>query len=342
MKNVTIYDVAKLSGVSAATVSRVLNNTGYPISQEVKARVQKAARDLDYAPNLLGKYLKTRSNREIGVIIPNITNYYYPLLLLGVHGVAAQRGYHIILCNSYRDSELEAQNIHLLTSKQVMGILTVSLSTNNEYLKRFIDKGGNMVLLENSPDIECNKVTFDYFKGAYMACKHLIDLGHTKIGFAGAPITKYSRMQLLEGYQKCLRDHGIEVLPRFIYIPEGEKEVKTVYEFENGKRLAHMLLKSPEKPTGVFCINDMTAIVMMQELHKNGMRVPRDVSVVGFDNLNLSEMLSPPLTTIDQHIYEMGSSATNILIDAYEKIIQSNYIIQLEPTLVVRDSTRRL
>jgi hypothetical protein len=116
---------------------------------------------MDYAPNLLGKYLKTRRNKEIGVIIPNITNYYYPLLLLGVHGVAAQRGYHIILCNSYRDSELEAQNIHLLTSKQVMGILTVSLSTNNEYLKRFIDKGGNMVLLENSPDIECNKVTFE-------------------------------------------------------------------------------------------------------------------------------------------------------------------------------------
>ena len=161
VKNVTIYDVAKLSGVSAATVSRVLNNTGYPISQEVKDRVQKAARDLDYAPNLLGKYLKTRSNREIGVIIPNITNYYYPLLLLGVHDVAAQRGYHIILCNSYRDSELEIQNIHLLASKQVMGILTVSLSTNNEYLKRFIDKGGNMVLLENSPDIECNKVTFE-------------------------------------------------------------------------------------------------------------------------------------------------------------------------------------
>lgn len=342
MKNVTIYDVAKRSGVSAATVSRVLNNTGYPISQEVKERVQNAAKELDYAPNLLGKYLKTRSNKEIGVIIPNITNYYYPLLLLGVHDVAAQRGYHIILCNSYRDSEMEIKNLHLLASKQVMGILTVSLSTNNEYLKRFIDKGGNMVLLENSPDIECNKVIFDYFKGAYMACKHLIDLGHTRIGFASAPLNKYSRMQQFEGYQKCLRDHGMEVLPHFTYIREVEKEVRTAYEFENGKHLAHMLLQSSEKPTAVFCINDMTAIAMMQELHKNGMKVPWDVSVVGFDNLNLSEVITPPLTTIDQHIYEMGSSATNILIDAYEKIIRSNYIIQLEPTLVVRESTRQL
>jgi len=266
VKSVTIYDVAKHSGVSTATVSRVLNNTGYPISQEVKELVKKAARELDYEPNLLGKYLKTRKNKEIGVIIPNITNYYYPLLLLGVQDVAAQKGYQIILCNSYRDSELEIKNMQLLASKQVMGILTVSLGTNNEYLKRFIAKGGNMVLLENSPDIECNKVVFNYFKGAYMACKHLIDLGHTKIGFASAPITKYSRAQQLEGYQKCLRDHGIEIVPHFTYITKEESEVRTVYEFDNGKRLAHMLLQTSEKPTAVFCINDMTAIVKQPRL----------------------------------------------------------------------------
>ena len=120
------------------------------------------------------------------------------------------------------------------------------------------------------------------------------------------------------------------------------REVKIVYESENGMRLAHMLLQSSEKPTAVFCINDMTAIVMMQELHKKGMEVPRDISVVGFDNLKLAELSIPPLTTIDQHIYEMGSSAANILIDSYEKTIDYNYSIRLEPTLVVRDSTRRL
>lgn len=342
MEKVTIYDVAKKSGVSTATVSRVLNDTGYPVSKDVKERVQKAAKELDYEPNLLGKYLKTRNNKEIGVIIPNITNYYYPMLLLGVHDVAAQRGYHIILCNSYRDSELEIQNLHLLTRKQVMGILTVSLSSNNDYLKKIIRQGGNVVLLENSPEIDCNKVTFDYFKGAYMACKHLIDLGHSKIGFAGAPLTKYSRMKQFEGYQKCLQDHGLVADEDFIYISKVEKEYKKVYEFENGKMLAQMFVQSTKRPTAMFCINDMTAIGLIQELHQNGINVPEDVSIVGFDNLNLSEMTVPPLTTIDQHIYEMGSSATNILIDAYEKKTESNYVVRWEPTLVVRESTRRL
>lgn len=276
------------------------------------------------------------------MIIPNITNYYYPMLLLGVHDVAAQRGYHIILCNSYRDSELEIQNLHLLTRKQVMGILTVSLSSNNDYLKKIIRQGGNVVLLENSPEIDCNKVTFDYFKGAYMACKHLIDLGHSKIGFAGAPLTKYSRMKQFEGYQKCLQDHGLVADEDFIYISKVEKEYKKVYEFENGKMLAQMFVQSTKRPTAMFCINDMTAIGLIQELHQNGINVPEDVSIVGFDNLNLSEMTVPPLTTIDQHIYEMGSSATNILIDAYEKKTESNYVVRWEPTLVVRESTRRL
>ncbi|MGI6004124.1 MAG: LacI family DNA-binding transcriptional regulator [Christensenellales bacterium] len=342
MKKATIYDVAQKSGVSPATVSRVLNDTGYPVSKAAKEKVLKAAKVLEYEPNLLGKYLKTRTNKEIGVIIPNITNYYYPLLLLGVHDVAAERGYHIILCNSYRDPEMEIQNLHLLTRKQVMGILSVSLNTSNDYLQKFVDKGGNMVLLENSPEIQCNKVTFDYFQGGYLACKHLIELGHTKIGFAGAPLKRYSRIQQFEGYQKCLRDHGLEVNENFIYISQEEKESKSVYEFENGRFLARMLLESPQKPTALFCINDMTAIVMIQELYRNGVMVPQDISIVGFDNLNLSDVIIPSLTTVDQRIYEMGSSATNMLIDAYEKKTNGNRIIQLEPTLVVRDSTRSL
>lgn len=342
MDKATIYDVAKKCGVSAATVSRVLSNNGYPVSKEVRERVLRAAKELDYVPNLLGKYLKTQQNKEIGVIIPNITNYYYPLLLLGVHDVAAKRGYHIILCNSYRDSEMEVKNLNLLISKQVMGILTVSLSSNNSYLQSFVRKGGNVVLLENSPEIDCHKVTFNYFKGAYLACEHLIKLGHRKIGFAGAPLTKYSRKQQFQGYKKCMSDYGLAINEKFVYLSKLEKEHKRVYEFENGKLLAQKLLKSQERPTAVICVNDMTAIVFIQELHRNGVFVPRDISVVGFDNLNLSEMINPPLTTVDQNTYEMGSSATNILIDSFEKNIKSNYFIQLEPELIVRDSTRKL
>ena len=175
-----------------------------------------------------------------------------------------------------------------------------------------------------------------------MACEFLIKQGHTKIGFAGAPLIRYSRVQQFEGYKKCMEDHGLEVDPNFIYISKDEKESKTAYEFENGKLLAQMVLDSPQKPTAIFCINDMTAIVLIQQLHKNGILVPRDISVVGFDNLDLSEIIIPQLTTIDQHTYEMGSSATNILIDSFEKKSRVNYITQLEPTLVIRDSTRQL
>lgn len=342
MKKATIYDVAIKSGVSTATVSRVLNNADYPVSQELRAKVLNAVTELAYEPNLLGKYLKTRENREIGVIIPNISNYFYPLLLLGVHDIAFQHGYQIILCNSYRESELEIKNFNFLIRKQVMGILTFPLTTSNDYLHKYVRRGGNVVLLESSSDDEISRVTYNYFQGGYMACQHLLEYGHRRISFAGAPLTRHSRIQQYLGFKQCLLDNGLEPDESLIYIAKGEKESISVYEFENGRALAQMILKSKERPTAVFCVNDMTAIALLQEFHNQGVDVPNDISVVGFDDLNLSAYCIPPLTTVDQHIYEMGTIATKMLIDSIENPSAEISTIQLEPTLVLRESTRKI
>ena len=141
MKNATIYDVAKLAGTSTATVSRVLNNNGYSVKVELREKVIQAAKELNYTPNLLGMLLKTNESWDIGVIIPCISNQYYPLLVLGVEDIAKRRGYNVLLCNSYRDPKLEEKYLDSLFQKQVKGVIISSITKNNSYIRELQSKG---------------------------------------------------------------------------------------------------------------------------------------------------------------------------------------------------------
>lgn len=335
-KQATLRDIARHSGLSLATVSRVLSDSDYVVSEANRQRVLAAASELNYMPNELGKSLKTRSTRDIGVILPNITNPYFALLLQGITDEAGKRGYHVLLCSAHRDAAREAENISMLVSKRVDGILLSSINPDSETVRRAVSVGCRILALEQPLPIDCPQLDFDYRQGALLATRYLISLGHTEIGFIGAPLDRPSRRMMLEGYRDALTEADLPIREEYEMLSGVESESIGVYELENGGECAKAFLAMKHRPTGFVAINDMTAIGAMRVFTAAGIRIPEDISIVGFDNIPYCELCTPPLTTVNQHAYELGALAVRKLLD------QSSREGALLPELVVRGSCRAI
>lgn len=340
-KHTTIYDIADRCGVSVATVSRVLSNKKYPVHKDTRELVLKAAAELNYTPNLIGKNLKTRACKDIGVIIPNLSNYVYSALLKGIYPAAEQKGYNLILCNSHRDPAVEQASVELLLQKQVAGILIVSISPDQIPIRRAMSYGVRVVAVEQTVDVPCGWVGLDYRRGGWLATEHLLSLGHRRIGFIGAPLNRPSRQQMLEGYRACLKNAGIEPDENLIMLAGGpaESDRGTVYEFANGRQVADIFCDMPNPPTGCITLNDMTALAAMRQFQERGLRIPEDMSIVGFDNLPFCETSFPGLTTLDEFGEEVGRRGAEMLIEGLEHPERSYSSVTLEPRLVQRGST---
>lgn len=343
IRKTTIYDVAKEVGTSTATVSRVLSNSGYPVTGELREKILGAAQRLNYTPNIVGRMLKKSESHDIGVIIPTISNPFYPQMVLGIELEARNRGYDILLCNSFREAETEKKYLESLYQKQVSGIILSSVDENHSYLGTMQENGVQIVLVDQvMEDLKCSRVGFDYIKGGMIAVEHLIRMGHRKIAFLSSPLKRKSRRETMEGYRLALMKNNIEFHKEYVILSESEEESRSgTYEFENGKWLAGKFLALPERPTAIFAVNDMTAFGIIQELLANGVRVPEDVSVIGFDNIELSSMIHPPLTTVNQPAYETGRLACKLLLDSMESGGGQDMAITLEPSLVVRKSVAK-
>jgi len=340
-RSTTIYDVAKAANTSIATVSRVLNNSDYPVKEKLAKKVLSEAKKLNYIPNLIGKQLKNKKSNDIGVIIPNITNQFYPQLIQGIEKVARENGYNILLCNSQRDPINENKYLESLFQKQVEGIIISSVQNIHESLKKFAERGIRIVVFDQNVDFDCNKIIIDFVKGGFLAAKHLIELGHKKIGFISAPLNKYSRVKVFEGFINGLKEFNVNMNKDYIFISNEEKEFyDEIYEYNNGRILARQMLSKSKLPTSVFCINDMTAIGVIQALQENSIEVPKDISVIGFDNIPISKMVSPALTTVDQYTYKMGKMAAEVLLRILKENKKKNESLLIEPSLIVRESTK--
>ncbi|MFO7637504.1 MAG: LacI family DNA-binding transcriptional regulator [Clostridia bacterium] len=331
----TITDVAERARTSVATVSRHLSNNGYPVSEDAKKRIDEAVRRLDYSPNMVGRMLKKSLGMDIGVIIPTIMNPYYPAVVLGIEEEALRRGYGIFLCNSQRNPKNEKNYMDSLIQKQVGGIIISSSGKNRAHYEKLNKLGVPVVSLDG--DIPCRgfgKILFDYEQGAYLAGRHLVELGHTDIAFLTAPLTKKSRIEMQAGFVRAVGSMARTV------VSEDEKEhVDGTYEFNNGTRLAEMFLKLSPRPSAILAVNDMTAYGIIRRLNENGLRVPEDVSVVGFDDIEFSRMFSPPLTTVSQPSFRTGKLAARLLFSMLEGNKEETHT--LEPILVVRGSTMK-
>lgn len=341
-KRITIHDIARLAGASSATVSRVLSNSSYPVSNELKNKIRKIAEEHHYIPNRIGKQLKTDNNLTIGAIIPSISNPFYASVMLGIEEIAQQNGYHVFLCNSKQSSKLEDEYLKTLFENQVEGVIISSISTNQQLLAHLLDLGMKVVAIDQHINLDrVKQIEFNYRKGGYIAARHLIENGHQKIAYITAPLDRHSRKSIYQGYQEALEEAGIPLDKDYVQVAEKESsEYDEIFEFNNGRKLARNLLHLKNPPTAIFACNDLTAIGAMNELSLHNVSVPQDISIIGFDNIEFGQMVMPALTTVDQPNYEMGRQACNILLNMIKGEAAPDVEIMLQPKLVERASVK--
>jgi DNA-binding LacI/PurR family transcriptional regulator len=326
----TIYDVARLAGVSTATVSRSLNGTGQ-IAPGTRAAIDAAVEQLGYRPNTIARSLVTKSTQTIALLLPDITNPFYAALVSGIQQHALEAGYTMLLCTTEGDPEREEQYLSLLRAKQVDGALVDGLVLPPDRVARFVADGFPIVCLDRDVDsASVPLVQVDNRLGAKLATEHLLSLGHTRVAHvAGAPELGISE-ERVAGYREALAEAGIEPDPALVAVGS--------FMVEGGYGAAKSLL-ADGSPTAIFAANDLSAIGVINAIVESGKRVPADVSVVGFDDLHLSAYTTPPLTTIHQPAREIAERATQLLLDlsSGRKVRRFRHV--LEPELVVRGST---
>lgn len=342
----SLVDVAKKAGVSPATASRVLNNSDYPVSNELKRRVMISAKELKYIPNSLGKMLKQNATKAIGIIVPTLQNPFYNQVIVGIEAAAAEYGYEIRLFSSHRSIEQERTEILELLSTRTMSLIIASNDTNGAAIDNYISCGGHVALLEANFSLDRTiSIDTDLYSAGHLAADYLVDMGHRNIAFLSSPITKFNRENIYRGITDCLNKRGVPFNEKNVFFAESEEESGTgMYEFELGRNLAEKLLKSGRHFTAIIAINDMTAFGVIQTLNKNGISVPSDISIISFDNILYSQMISPPLTTVALASDNMGYSACRMLIsmDHYYDDTISGIVLNYPSSLVVRDSVKQL
>ena len=331
--NPTIRDVAKKANVSISTVSRVFNNPE-SVGQEMRERVLQVIAELGYAPNPMASGLRDNRSKTIVTMIPDIRNSYYADMLSGIEEVALSKRYTVIICNNIHHEERFLEYVKNFMKMKVDGLIFASTEITEFYKKNF-DVLNIPVVLASTEGREWNlpSVRVDDFQASYEATSFLIQNGHEEIGFisgpANAPIAGRERY---EGFMAAMKAHGL-----------AASEQNVVFSYmsydEGHAAMAKLYAKMPQL-TAVYAASDAMAIGAMNFLHGQGLEVPRHVSVIGFDNLEISRMVSPGLTTVAQHIREIGKTAGTLLFQAIENREEPLSSVTIDHEIIVRGTVR--
>ncbi len=301
---ITIKDIAKISGVSTTTVSQILNNKGQRFSDETRRRVLKAVDKYDYNPDYFAKNMINRESKTIGMIVPDVTDLFFSKVIEGVEAYLTKKDYMILLCNSNHSHEMEKDHIKQLLNRSVAGILLASpnsleLETSLKSPYILIDRGLNT-------RTEGNLLVKEY-DGSYESVQYLINLGHRKIGMLTNESGYYEMTERYEAYCQCLKDNNITY--NETYLEDGPVTI------EGGYQAAKRVL-ARTNITALCCGNDQMAIGAYRAAYESGLHIPNDLSIIGFDNLEISEYLNPPLTTVAQPAFEIGYTAASYLFQS--------------------------
>ncbi len=324
---VTILDVAQRARVSPATVSRVLNHSSHAVSEEVRRRVIVAARRLGYFPNLLARSLLKRETSAIGVLVPDVSNPYYAVILRGIEDAAGTSGRAVVVCNTDRRRDKLQSYLRALLERRVDGLIIAGGTVHVSDLKA-IRALPPAVAVGRHP-VRLPSVRVDNVQAAATATQHLLALGHRRIGFLAGPPTSWTARDRLDGYRRALRRAGLT--PRARDVAVGE------FSLAGGLAGTVRLLGSPHRPTAIVASSDQMAIGALRALHDRGLRVPEDVSVVGFDDSPLAPYVVPAITSVAIPMYEIGRQALLLLLRLIEEGRSSSLVLPTE--LQVREST---
>lgn len=330
MPTATIQDVAKEAGVSVATVSRVINKSP-SVAANTRETVLAAIKKLNYQPNLLGRNLRRTETRLILVLLQNMSNPFYARVVKGIEDVGHKNGYHVMICNTNCEPEREMVYLELLKNRLADGVVFMAPVLGREELTELGKRYPVVQCCEYKEGAQIPYVAIDNKAAAYKAVRHLISVGHSKIGMISCKYSYVSVSQRENGYRKALQDAGIMFDES--YIKYGD------YGFNSGFRAANKLLSMVTRPTAIFAISDLMAIGALRAIREKGLGVPEDVAVAGFDNVSFSSMSNPSLTTISQPKYDMGCLAMELLLRQIREGYKEHKGTFLEYELIIREST---
>ncbi|WP_332630405.1 LacI family DNA-binding transcriptional regulator [Halalkalibacter flavus] len=318
----TIKDVAKKANVSIATVSRILNNQqGY--SLKTKERVIEAIKDLGYQPNAIARGLINKRTQTLGILFPDVSSMFSSDILKGIEEIAHTKGHSVVVCHTDSSKKRMTKYLQVLNEKRVDGIIFTSEVITEDYYKIIEEMDVPVVLLATqSYRFPLPYVKVDDKHAAYSAVSYLIEKGHRNIGMISGPIEdEIAGRPRVEGYKQALEEHGITFDEKKLVITSG-------FYYETGTGMLSRLLKQDESITAVFAASDELAVSAMSNAFEMGIHVPNELSIIGYDNLKISQMAIPPLTTLAQPLYEMGKLGAELLLDMLEtgKAVESRIV----------------
>ncbi|AEC02777.1 LacI family DNA-binding transcriptional regulator [Parasphaerochaeta coccoides] len=331
---VTLHDVANKTGVSVSTVSRVLAGKEY-ISPRTRQKVMATVAEMNYSPNAMARGLKSGQSNMIALVIPSIHNLMFPVLTRGVEDTARKNGYMVILCNTDEDTDAEKGYITKLRNSWVDGMIFATMLPDSHYIRELRQSGFPVVLTSRAYDKTIDAVVIDNVSASYDATCYLIGKGYRRIAFAMGPDFQLYEDRF-QGYCNALKENGIPFDERLVM-----HETDGVNSFAG---LIRKMIEEQGKPDAVFASTDNRAIVIMRTLYDMGFRIPDDIAVMGFDNVDFSSLVEPPLSTVSQPLYDIGATATRRLIHQIRAVrntgvLDPPVVEQLETHLLIRQST---
>ncbi len=331
--NVTIKDVAKAAGVSVATVSRVLNNSA-TVSAAATEQVNDAIEKLGYSPNFLGRNLRKCETNVILAIIPSTEQTFYSDIIRGMQTAASDYGYDILLSTSNSTYSIEMRLLNMVFNRTVDAAILLGTQLDAPTLQDLNRKHYIALCCERVENADVLTVTVDDEGGAYVAVNNLIKNGHSKIGIVSTKVNALSSSDREHGYRRALEENGIEYDEKYVY--------RGTYDFQHGAMAFDYFRSLPEPPTAIFCISDILAVSVVKQALHNGYKIGDDISVCGFDNILLSSMYTPGITTIEQPCYDIGRTVVEELIHNIQREEKSNKQIKLPYKLVERESVKNI
>lgn len=324
----TIKDVARMAGVAPSTVSHYFTGNA-PVSRATRARIEEAVRELGYRPNVAARSLRLSQTHTIGLIVPNIANPFFAEIVQAIGYASQQMGYSLLLADSGSDERREIELLENMFRQHIDGMLIIHTGSRSNHPMLIKDPSRPIVFVDREIS-ERASVATDNYGGGKMAARHLSGLGHRRIGLMVGDGHIKNVQQRVQGFQDELKEQGLSVSRNHI--------ITGSQSFETGRDI-QLLMVSPEPPTAVFATNDIIALGAWHKLNDMRLRIPNDVSLIGYDNIDMAQWTVPPLTTIGQDKRELGRQAAAMLIQSIQSNEPSTTTIRIPPRLIVRSST---
>ena len=326
----SIKDIASIANVSHSTVSRALRNSPL-VGIETAERIRKVADEQGYTVSAVARSLVTKRTYTIGVVVTDVADPFVGEVASGIEEVAQAQGYSLLLASSHADPDREVRTVRLLHERRVDGIVVNASRVGAFYVQMLAKMNAPIVLINNEhPGDFVHSVAIDNLNAARDATRHLVDLGHRRIGYLGNQFGLQADTDRFAGYRQILEEAGLGFQPQLVAHGDGKPA--------GGMRAMKQLLDLPELPTAVFCYNDMEAIGAMRMAREHGLRIPADISVIGLDDISLASYTDPPLTTVQQPMGQLGRVAAQILLDLLSGGSPESRV-KLPGKLIVRQST---